>query len=74
MLRVSKRPFDRLTALSEVEGLKRNRNSKQVKLNCGAERHHYSMFDVHLFTSGIRTTSTGVEQRRSTRRDVLPSV
>ena len=43
-LRVSKRPFDRLTALSGVEGLKRNRHSKQ--LNCGAERHHYSMFNV----------------------------
>ena len=21
---------------------------KQMKLNCGAERHHYSMFNVHL--------------------------
>jgi hypothetical protein len=34
----------------------RNRTSKQMKLNSGAERHHYSMFDVgrsmldvHLF-------------------------
>jgi hypothetical protein len=27
ILRVSKRPFDRLKALSGVEGLKRNRNS-----------------------------------------------
>ncbi len=40
---VSKRPFDhldklgifnRLTALSGVEGLKKNRHSKQMKLNC----------------------------------------
>jgi len=28
LLRVSKRPFDRLTALSGVEGLQRNRNSR----------------------------------------------
>jgi hypothetical protein len=44
--RASKRPFDRLTALNGVEGLKKNRNSKQMKLNCGAQRHHYSMFNV----------------------------
>ena len=39
-------PFDGLTVLSKVEGLKINTNSKQMKINCGAERHHYSMFDV----------------------------
>jgi hypothetical protein len=45
LLKVSKRPFDhldklgifnRLTALSGVEGLKKNRNSKRMNLNCGA--------------------------------------
>jgi hypothetical protein len=54
-LRVPKRPFDRLTALSGVEGLKRNRDShfrldigfvKRNEIDCGAERHHDSMFDV----------------------------
>ena len=38
--------FNRLTAPSGVEGLKKNRNSKQVKFDRGAERHPYSMFDV----------------------------
>ena len=97
-MRVSKRPFDRLTVLSKVEGLKRDIHSKQIKLsgylertswigcgsffhgnldfpdkrpklNCGAQRHHYSMFDVgrsmfdvHLFSvrrsvCSIRRTS-----------------
>jgi hypothetical protein len=42
-------------ALSGVEGLKKSINShsrfdigflKKMKLNCGAERYHYSMFNV----------------------------
>ena len=45
-----------------VEGLRRNNNIKQMTLDCGAERHHYSMFDVgrsmfdvHLKTYGVDT-------------------
>ena len=29
--------------------MKRNRNGKQMKINCGAERHHYSMLIVRLW-------------------------
>jgi hypothetical protein len=44
-LRISKRPFDRLTALSGAEGLKRNRNS-------------HSKFDIgYWITNEIRLQS-----------------
>jgi hypothetical protein len=29
-----------------VEGQKRDRKNKQMLLNCGAKRYHYSMFNV----------------------------
>jgi len=60
-LRVSKRPFDRLTALSGVEGLKRKRDShsrfgigilktNEIKLWSEAT----SLFDVQRWTFDVR--------------------
>ena len=42
--------------------LKRNRNSKQMKLNCGAQRHHYSMFNVGR--SSFKPTPYGIDATR----------
>ena len=48
-IRVSKWPFDSLTALSEVEGLKRSGNGKQLLSRSGAT----SIFDVRCWTFDV---------------------
>jgi hypothetical protein len=43
------RDFQQAHGRELIEGLKTNRNSKQMRLNCRAQRHHYSMFNVDGF-------------------------